>query len=86
MELQYSNREIDRMFLEIQETLGRIEVQTKQTNGKVASLSLWRAYMAGAIAVLSVIAVPICWYTLNGVITNASSIQVVQAQVQLLQK
>lgn len=32
--------------------LMRIEEQTKKTNGSVASLKLWRAYMTGALAVI----------------------------------
>lgn len=36
MDEKYSNREIDRMFLEIQGSLNRIEGQTTKTNGHVA--------------------------------------------------
>jgi len=32
--------------------------EQKKTNGSVASLKLWRAYLAGALAVISAIIVP----------------------------
>lgn len=38
-------------------SLTRIEEQTKKTNGSVASLKLWRAYITGALAVVSLIVV-----------------------------
>lgn len=34
----YSNRELDRMFTEIKESLDRIEAQTSKTNGRVTRL------------------------------------------------
>jgi hypothetical protein len=47
---QYSNREIDRMFKEISETLGRIEEQTTKTNGRVTKLE--RNVMIVIVAVI----------------------------------
>lgn len=40
------------MFSEIRETLTRIETQTTKTNGSVANLKMWRAYIVGAVAVI----------------------------------
>lgn len=70
----YSNRELDAKFENLSTLLkdkhddlmvkiGEVIVQTKKTNGSVASLKIWRAYMTGAIAVilfiLTVIVIPI---------------------------
>lgn len=43
----------------ISTTLVRIEEQTKKTNGSVASLKIWRAYMTGALAVIGFLLVSI---------------------------
>lgn len=51
----YSNRELDVMFKEIQDTLGRIEKQTMRTNGRVTKLentSLVVGCILGTIAVI----------------------------------
>lgn len=37
--------------------LNSIEQQTKKTNGSVASLKLWRAYLTGALAIISLLVV-----------------------------
>lgn len=58
----YSNREIDRMFSEIQETLKRIEDQTTKTNGSVRGLQIWRARIIGGLAVSIIIVLPILGY------------------------
>lgn len=70
----YSNRELDEKFAnlstllrekheDIMVKLGEVIVQTKKTNGSVASLKLWRAYTTGALAVIlfliTSIAIPI---------------------------
>lgn len=70
METEYSNRELDSKFGNLLEhmkgfedatknTLQRIEQQTLKTNGSVANLKLWRAYTTGAVAVLTVLVLPI---------------------------
>lgn len=48
----YSNRELDEKFYDIKDSLNRIEEQTKKTNGSVASLKIWRAYLTGGMAVI----------------------------------
>lgn len=70
----YSNRELDAKFDnlsvlvkekhdDLMVKIGEIIVQTKKTNGSVASLKIWRAYMTGAIAVIlflvTAIAIPL---------------------------
>lgn len=65
---EYSNREIDRMFSEIQDTLKRIEEQTTRTNGRVSKLENWRNYIGGALAVISFIVLPlISWVWIDKV-------------------
>lgn len=70
MDENYSNRELDRMFEEITQTLERIENQTTKTNGQVASLKMWRAYMTGALAIVSffvaMVAIPVLSALLQG--------------------
>ena len=61
----YSKRELDLIFKELKDMLERIEKQTMATNGRVKNLEMWKAYIAGAIAVLSVIVVPMLMYILK---------------------
>jgi hypothetical protein len=49
----YSNRELDEKFGDIKESLNRIEAQTTKTNGSVANLKLWRAYLTGAVTIIA---------------------------------
>jgi hypothetical protein len=58
---EYSNREIDRMFEEIQSSLGRIEAQTVKHNGRLSRLEKWMFACGGAITVLT-------WLYANGLI------------------
>lgn len=59
----YSNREIREMHRDIVSRLDRIEAQTTKTNGRVNKLENWRAYMAGTIAVIVALGVPIMgWF------------------------
>ncbi len=59
----YTNRELDEKFSNLSTLirekhddtmikLGEVIVQTSKTNGSVANLKLWRAYMTGAIGVI----------------------------------
>ncbi len=56
---QYSKREEDAWRDEVRTRLGRIEEQTTKTNGNVRKLQLWRAYILGGMAMLSVLLVGI---------------------------
>lgn len=63
----FSNREITEMFKDITNGLTRVEAQTTKTNGRVNDMEKWRAFMTGAMAVLTTLVVPIlAWsiYTL----------------------
>jgi hypothetical protein len=69
----YSNREIDLMLNTIKAhideavacPLARIEAQTIKTNGRVGKLENWRNYIAGGIAVLTFIGIPLLSYYIN---------------------
>lgn len=58
-ETDYSNRELDKMFINIMDTLHRIEEQTTKTNGRVTRLEFWKesftAKIAGVIATISIV-------------------------------
>ncbi len=47
IEQDYSNREINEFFRDIKDSLGRIEVQTTKTNGRVNSLEESRSKFIG---------------------------------------
>lgn len=70
----YSNRELDEKFQDIKASLDRIEEQTKKTNGSVASLKLWRAYVTGAVAVLIIIVLPVLGYLSIITVENTTKI------------
>lgn len=73
MEQDYSNREIDRMFKDIMDTLERIETQTTRTNGRVSALEGQRNWAAGAAAVVvPIIGVALAWISahITGISTS----------------
>lgn len=62
-EIPYSNRELNEKFKNLDTLIrekhddtmikiGEIIVQTSKTNGSVANLKMWRAYITGALAVM----------------------------------
>lgn len=67
-EKPYENREIRDFFDDIRKTLDRIEKQTIKTNGRVSSLENWRSYTVGAMAVITLIIVPILGWALYQVV------------------
>ncbi len=81
MEEAYSIKEvIEKRFTELSketsdrhienlERLTEIKEKVTQTNGRVKSLELWRSFLLGAWAVLS-IATPIVWYFIAKTIDN----------------
>lgn len=68
MNPDYSNREIDRMFLEIQDALARIEGQTTKTNGRVSKLELWQSLVIGGLSVITIIVLPLLGYLFSQII------------------
>ena len=72
----YSNREIDSKYREILTGLNRIELQTKETNGRLLAqakesndrfgeLEQWRAYVTGSITILGIIVLPLSFWVLK---------------------
>jgi len=55
----YTNREIDRLFLEIKTQLDRIESQTIKTNGRVSSLERYKAGLVMSIGIISFVVIPL---------------------------
>lgn len=81
-ETNYSKRELDTMFKEIQESLKRIEAQTVKTNGSVSGLRIWRGYITGGIAVLTVVVLPILGYLAYQIIALSTKFGSLQALVR----
>lgn len=72
MEKLYSKEVIDAKFDAVHarftdqdKKLDTIVEQVKTTNGSVADIKSWQAFMKGGLAVLSVIVVPIVIYIIN---------------------
>lgn len=67
---QYSKREEDAWRDEVRNRLARIEEQTTKTNGNVRKLQLWRAYILGGMAMLSVLLIGILIPIIAALIVN----------------
>lgn len=60
----YTDREIDEFQRDVRESLTRIEVQTRLTNGRVSSVENWRSFMIGGMSVLTLVVIPILGWAL----------------------
>ena len=78
MDDPYSNREIKEFFNEIKKDLNDIKTQTTKTNGRVSSLEQWKAYTTGAVAVLTLVVLPVLGYLALQVI-SIRQVQTVRA-------
>lgn len=85
MEEQYKNREIDEKFNnlsvlvrekhdDVMIKINEVIVQTTKTNGSVANLKLWRAYLTGGLAVVTFLLVSIIIPLLSSYIQNGNHI------------
>ena len=75
MEQDYTKREIDIIFDRqedhlkyIREKVDSIEAQTKITTNRVSNLENWKFYLSGAIAILTIIVLPIAFMIFNNLI------------------
>lgn len=71
----YSNREIEEKWIDIANSLSRIEVQTTTTNGRVRKLEQWKFAGMGAVSVLSFLVVPILIWALSILVNMDQRIQ-----------
>lgn len=58
MNQDYSNREIDTMFHEVNAKLDQILAQTTKTNGRVNSLEKWRYILTGGMIAIGAMGIP----------------------------
>ena len=62
-ETHYKNREIDEKFMDIKDSLNRIETQTIKTNGSVAKVTSefnkWKYLCMGFCACITIILIPL---------------------------
>jgi hypothetical protein len=84
-ESPYQNREIDEKFDDIKLSLDRIEAQTIKTNGAVAetkkdlakldlNYKQWRAYLTGALTVLTFFIAVILIPIIGSIIQNGNRV------------
>lgn len=58
--------EVETTFRALRTQLDRIEAQVMKTNGRVQGLELWRAFMTGGLAVLTLISGAVVTLLLKG--------------------
>ena len=54
----------------INKTMNEVLEQTKKTNGRVSNLENWRAYILGAVAVLTALVLPVVFMVVNEIISH----------------
>lgn len=95
MDKDYTNRELDEKFNnlsvlirdkhdDVMVRINEVLVQARSTNGSVASLKMWRAYTAGAVATIAFIGTPVISWTLLQAVSNSSTIAVLNSKVRSL--
>lgn len=70
--INYTTSELGIILTEMHGDILEIKEQVKSTNGRVKSLELWKQFLLGAWAVIS-IATPLLWYYVNKSITDFKS-------------
>jgi len=56
---KYTDSDLNHYFSRLEEQLTRIEQQVTETNGRLKKLEIWKAWMTGGMAVLSLLVIPI---------------------------
>lgn len=59
MDAEYTNRELDEKFDGLHEKLDLILAQTTKTNGRVNRLEIWRGFISGGLAIVTIVILPI---------------------------
>lgn len=63
---EYTNRELDMCFEQINEKLDAIHVLAKNTNGRVGRLENWQHAIKGGMFILVLLVVPVLIYVIKG--------------------
>lgn len=85
-DLDYSKREVDQYFKEINVkldhikddfggSLGEIKVQTKETNGRVKALEFWKQFVIGGMAVGTFLVIPLLGFIFNSIYGKIGEIE-----------
>jgi len=56
---KYTDSDLNHYLSRLEEQLTRIEQQVTETNGRLKKLEIWKAWMTGGMAVLSLLVIPI---------------------------
>lgn len=77
----YSTRELDAHFQDIKDLIAGVKNDVKEvktqvllTNGRVKTLELWRAFLAGSVGVIVAIGLPILGYLALRVVEGVPTI------------
>lgn len=70
----FTNRELREQARDLQDSINRVEAQTKMHNGRMSKMEEWKAYTTGGMAMLTLIALPILGWLVYSVLTLPKSI------------